>query len=61
MARVTCPECHGSRKCQNPVHDSAFDMLVGDALGDECEDCGETPGTRGDCPECNGEGEIEVD
>ena len=61
MARQSCPECDGSGKCPNPVHDSETDILIGDAIGDQCEDCDQTPGNPGDCPECDGTGEIEVD
>ena len=61
MATTICPECDGTKKCQNPVHSSLVDILIGEATGDECEDCGQTPGDPGDCPECNGKGEIEVD
>ena len=37
-----------------------MDILIGEATGEECEDCGQTPGDPGDCLQCNGKGEIEV-
>ena len=61
MATTVCPECGGTKKCQNPVHSSLVDILIGEATGDECEDCRQTAGDPGDCPECNGKGEIDVD
>jgi hypothetical protein len=61
MATTVCPECDGTKKCRNRVHSSLVDILIGEATGDECEDCNQTAGDPGDCPECGGTGEIEQD
>jgi len=57
----TCPRCNGDGKCQNKHHEEICGHPDEFFLGGGCPECGGYRDSPGDCPVCQGTGEVEDD
>ena len=56
---ATCPACGGSGICQNEYHQEIGGHPEEFILGGGCPECKGYRDSPGECPNCNGTGEVD--